>query len=493
MNPIYSIIIPHKNTPELLQRCLDSIPIREDLEVIIIDDNSDKSIVNFTNFPGNGRPYTKIILNKSNKGAGHARNVGIENSKGEWILFADADDYFYTKNLNSLLDTLIPNQYDTVTFGADYIYLDGTHRLLGYSDAKPIGIDIIESDDIYMLYTDFCTPWIKMVRRKKIFNEKLRFEEIHWGNDMMFSTRLALTTKKYARVNLPIYSHERRNGSLMETTDNYAAYKCRLNSLFRINRLLLKSNQKILETEGYLNGIYYSRGYLRLLKFTVKSFFYCGRTNTLNTWNHINDELGLPSPVIAIMKEFKQGLKKIIKRSKKIAVRYPPSKKNSTAISSTDYYRTLGTKIGENVSLIEPVSPVIFSSEPYLVTIGDNTTVSFDTVFVTHDAATRVIRHLPDGDPETVVYGPITVGNNCFIGCRSIILPNVTIGDNSIIGAGSLVNRDIPANSVAAGNPCRVICTLDEYREKHRDEFLHMVSLDYEDKRRYLEKHFNIS
>lgn len=169
------------------------------------------------------------------------------------------------------------------------------------------------------------------------------------------------------------------------------------------------------------------------------------------------------------------------------------TRQTEPAVDTITHYRRLGVKIGDNVSIIEPVSPVIFSSEPYLVSIGDNTTISFDVAFVTHDAATRVIRHLPDGDPETVIYGPISVGKNCFIGCQSVILPNVTIGDNSIIGAGSLVNRDIPANSVAAGNPCRVICTLDEYREKHRDEFLHMVSLDYEDKRRYLEKHFNIS
>ena len=156
-----------------------------------------------------------------------------------------------------------------------------------------------------------------------------------------------------------------------------------------------------------------------------------------------------------------------------------------------DHYRSLGVKIGKDVCLVSPISPVIFSSEPYLVSIGDNTTISFDVAFVTHDAATRVIRHLPDGNPETVVYGPISVGRNCFIGCRSTILPNVTIGDNSIIGAGSIVNRSIPANSVAAGNPCRVICTLEEYRAKHKDEFLYMVSLDYNSKRRYLENLFD--
>ena len=52
---------------------------------------------------------------------------------------------------------------------------------------------------------------------------------------------------------------------------------------------------------------------------------------------------------------------------------------------------------------------------------------------------------------------PITVGNNVWIGAGVNVLPGVTIGDNCVIGAGSVVNRDIPANSLAVGNPCRVI------------------------------------
>lgn len=161
--------------------------------------------------------------------------------------------------------------------------------------------------------------------------------------------------------------------------------------------------------------------------------------------------------------------------------------------NNVSYYRSLGVQIGDNVSIISPISPVIFSSEPYLVCIGSNTTISFDVAFVTHDAATRVIRNLPDGNSETVVYGPISVGENCFIGCRTTILPNVKIGNNTVIGAGSLVNRDIPSNVIAAGNPCKVICTLEEYREKHKDDFLYMVSLPYEEKKKYLMKHFDFN
>lgn len=147
-----------------------------------------------------------------------------------------------------------------------------------------------------------------------------------------------------------------------------------------------------------------------------------------------------------------------------------------------------GLKVGERVDF---VSVPNLGSEPYLISIGDDTTISFDCAFVTHDAATRVIRHLPDGNPETGYFGPIVIGKNCFIGCRSTILANVHIGDNTIIGAGSLVNRDIPDNVVAAGVPCKVICTLDEYRAKHENDFMYMNSLPLDEKKEYLLNVFN--
>lgn len=149
-------------------------------------------------------------------------------------------------------------------------------------------------------------------------------------------------------------------------------------------------------------------------------------------------------------------------------------------------YKKKGMKVGKGCDFVSPGPN--FGSEPYLIEIGNNTTVSFDVAFVTHDAGTRVLRNLATNDKEkqTVIYGKIVVGNNCFIGCRSTILPGVKIGDNVIIGAGSVVNRDIPSNSVAAGVPCKVICSLEEYKEKHKDDFLYMVNLPYEEKKKFL-------
>ncbi len=148
-----------------------------------------------------------------------------------------------------------------------------------------------------------------------------------------------------------------------------------------------------------------------------------------------------------------------------------------------------GLVLGSGVKCTGEVN---WGSEPYLIKIGSNTTVSFDVAFVTHDGATRVIRNLPGKNKETVIYRPIVIGENCFIGCRSTILSGVTIGDNTIIGAGSVVNKDIPSNSVAVGVPCKVICTLDEYIAKHEHEFEYMVSMPQDEKKEYLLKKFNI-
>ena len=61
---------------------------------------------------------------------------------------------------------------------------------------------------------------------------------------------------------------------------------------------------------------------------------------------------------------------------------------------------------------------------------------------------------------------PIAIGSNVWIGANAVILPGITIGDNVIIGAGSIVTKSIPANSIAVGNPCRVIKSKSEYLGK---------------------------
>lgn len=126
-----------------------------------------------------------------------------------------------------------------------------------------------------------------------------------------------------------------------------------------------------------------------------------------------------------------------------------------------DYLLKNGLVIGKNVS---NYSPYAFDSEyPWLISVGDNCIISTNVKILAHDASTgRFAVHYSK-------VGCVNIGNNCFIGSGSIVLCNVNIGDNCIIGAGSVVSKDIPANSVAAGNPAKVICSLEEFKQKHED------------------------
>lgn len=96
------------------------------------------------------------------------------------------------------------------------------------------------------------------------------------------------------------------------------------------------------------------------------------------------------------------------------------------------------------------------------ITIGDNSGIApgvhIYTVFHPVKASERLSYNNDNEFPFwKSLTAPVTIGNNVWIGGGAIILPGVTIGDNTTIGAGSVVNKDIPANCLAVGNPCRVI------------------------------------
>jgi maltose O-acetyltransferase len=100
---------------------------------------------------------------------------------------------------------------------------------------------------------------------------------------------------------------------------------------------------------------------------------------------------------------------------------------------------------------------------------------------IAHDASTK--KHL-----GYTKFGKIDIRENCFIGDSTIVLPNITIGSNSIIGSGSVVTKDIPPNTVVAGNPAKPICSLEAYLSKAKnhskecakifDESYHIDNLD---------------
>ena len=118
------------------------------------------------------------------------------------------------------------------------------------------------------------------------------------------------------------------------------------------------------------------------------------------------------------------------------------------------YLRKQGMKIGENCL----INTVAFSTEPYLIEIGNHVAIANGTEIITHDGAIWCFREeLGYAD----VFGKIKIGNNVFIGNNCTILPNTVIGNNSIVGAGSVVRGKFPDNSVIFGNPAKIVLNMN--------------------------------
>lgn len=228
MNDIkYSIIIPHHNTPDLLNRCIESIPIRRDVEVIIVDDNSDEDkqpLVNKANV------RVVYIPSENSKGAGHARNVGIDNAHGTWLMFSDADDY-YVNNIFDIIDNKLEDDIDVLyydIFGKD-------KRAIKYQEY--FATYLKTGDDTHVRF-HLWTPWNKVISHKLIDENRLRFEEVPVGNDALFALNVSKAAKKYRIIQDKLYCLTDNEGSITYKKITFERFYAYLKVQMRINRFL---------------------------------------------------------------------------------------------------------------------------------------------------------------------------------------------------------------------------------------------------------------
>lgn len=132
-------------------------------------------------------------------------------------------------------------------------------------------------------------------------------------------------------------------------------------------------------------------------------------------------------------------------------------------MSPNKYARFIGVNIGVN-NFIPDKS--CWSSEPYLITVGNNCQITNGVRIFTHGGG-NVVRNLYPGFD---VFGKVVIGNWVYIGNNSLIMPGVTIGDGALIAAGSVVTKSIPAGVVVGGNPARILSTVKDYIE-HNERF----------------------
>lgn len=215
----YSFIIPHKNCPDLLQRCVDSIPERDDVEIIVVDDNSTEG----------KKPSLKehknlqvILLDaERSKGAGRARNVGLEHAKGKWLLFADADDYYNENELKKILNKYLKDE------STDLVYLNAC-VFDEEGNTSPYKTEVLFSNyskgifgaEGHLRYS-LWTPWSRMVKRSLVESYNIRFDELPACNDKMFCLYCSRYAKQIFVENSVVYNYYKpKRGSITDKQRN---------------------------------------------------------------------------------------------------------------------------------------------------------------------------------------------------------------------------------------------------------------------------------
>lgn len=151
-----------------------------------------------------------------------------------------------------------------------------------------------------------------------------------------------------------------------------------------------------------------------------------------------------------------------------------------------DILRKSGLKVGEGCIISKTA---YFGGEPWLISIGNNTRITKDVSFITHDGGLWTLRKMHLISDEAVKYGSITIGDNCNISWNAIIMPGVRIGNNCIIAAGAVVTKDVPDNTVWGGVPAKQIETIEEYCNKIQDHTVDTYSMNELEKMNYLHRY----
>jgi len=231
-----SIIIPHYNTPDLLEKLINSIPHKIDIQIIVIDDNSNQQLDILHAIQNKYDNYVEFYKNTSSKkGAGACRNIGLKHADGKWILFADADDFY----LDGMYDKICPffeTDYDEVFFTPTSIYLDTGAIANRHCDMKMHIDNYITNPtraNLLKLKISLSTPCSKLINHQLINKYNIVFDEVLYFNDMMFSVKTGHYSKKITAVKDVIYCITRNKGS-MTTNVSWEAYEIRLKEYLKV-------------------------------------------------------------------------------------------------------------------------------------------------------------------------------------------------------------------------------------------------------------------
>jgi glycosyltransferase involved in cell wall biosynthesis len=208
----FSLVIPHHNIPDLLKRCLRSIPIRKDLQIIVVDDCSEKAIQERLREMESDFSYVQFVYSDICGGAGKARNLGMDRASGDYLFFADADDFF-SNRLPEVLDR---------TYTEDIVYFrnknvlseDSSVEVSNFAWMNDVFDRYFQNGEESEIRCALQTPWAKFFRRAFIEEKGLRFEERPYANDIYFVVSAGCQAERIRVEDILLYYYTFRKGSL---------------------------------------------------------------------------------------------------------------------------------------------------------------------------------------------------------------------------------------------------------------------------------------
>ena len=261
MNPKISIIVPVYNVEKYLNKCLNSLINQtfKDIEIILINDgstdNSEKIIKEYMK-----KDKRIILLSKENGGQGSARNVGIRNSKGEFIMFVDSDDYVDLSICEKLYNNSIMNNSEIVF--CNYTMVNENYEII-----QNVSKSVTKQDIIKQFMINESGPCCKIIKAEILKKNELYFPIIKAYEDIGIVPAWALFASKISFVNENLYYYLIRQGSTM----NQVKYNEKLTHIFSSLNNLKKyfdCNEKYVEEIEwiYIDHLLHAAS-LRFLKF----------------------------------------------------------------------------------------------------------------------------------------------------------------------------------------------------------------------------------
>lgn len=304
-----SIIIPHYNDIERLKKLVYTIPKLSNIQIVIVDDNSDdlnkiKKVIDDLSLKHNIDFY---VNNKRKKGAGTCRNIGLSHAVGDWLLFADSDDYF-TVNFFLYVKQYFISNFEVVFFppeSYDLIKKESSDRHIYYCNLL-YNYNHKKKDSLLNIRYQFPVPWSKLFKKEFIIINQIEFEESIASNDVMFSTKVGYYMKRFTVDENSIYVVTKSFGSLTQNK-NIDIFRSRLNTAIERD-LFLRNN---LEKKDYKKLRSSGRGFLInaiIFKYGLKEFIKTYKIIKKNNMRLLTFELLNP---IIIIKKIKYQYKHI--------------------------------------------------------------------------------------------------------------------------------------------------------------------------------------